>query len=131
MITYLHTKVNRKQDDSAFYKLDNGQTLIATVTGTKTLNVVANGEMYLSIPHVVDGDLSEHQTDVSRYSDQLESAGIKTDAELNQFTKTMSNAGWEVWHQNNWFEVYAENDEDGAVFHSLKEALEFAEGEAK
>jgi hypothetical protein len=130
MITY-HIGIVPKQDDPAFYKWDNGQTLIATVTGTKKLNVVANGEMYLSIPYVVDGDLSEHQTNVIKYSDQLEDAGIKTDAQLNQFTKTMSDTGWEVWHQNNWFEVYAEDDEDGVVFHSLKEALEFAEGEVK
>ena len=130
MITY-HMGIVPKQDDSAFYCWSNGQTLIATVTGTKTLNVVANGEMYLAIPVVIDGELSDQGENVIRYSDQLEDAGIRTDFELNQFSKTITNAGWEIWHQNNWFEVYAEDNEDGVVFHSLKEALEFAEGETK
>ena len=131
MITY-HMDINPKQDDSAFYCWSNGQTLIATATGdTKKLNVVANGEMYLAIPVFEDGKLSDLGENVIRYSDQLEDAGIRTDFELNQFSKTITNAGWQVWHMNNWFEVYGEEDEDGVVFDSLKRALEFAEGETK
>lgn len=118
------------RQDSAFYTWP-GTTNVATVEyNGRTLLVDCVGEMHLTIPDVIDGELVDGT--VVRYTDTLEEVGITNDHELYTFLKQVStNAGYEVWRMNSWFELF-QIDENGefletnAVYHSIDEAIENA-----
>jgi hypothetical protein len=83
--------------------------------------------MYLSVPRIYDGQLQEHGADVLRYTQDLEAYGLDTDSKVHQFTKQMcTNLGYEVWHMNNWFEVYDDEFPDGVVCDTLDMAIDTA-----
>lgn len=116
----------RKQQGSEFYCWNSGETLLAEVKrGERTVRVVASGEMYLAVPRIINGEIVE-TGDVIRYTQDLEDYGIDTDLKMLQYTKQMSDIGWEVWHMNNWFEVYDEEFPDGEVCDTLDGAIETA-----
>lgn len=129
-----------KWQDSSFY-CNGGLNTLVTLTNElgKTMYVTANGEMYLSIPEVqVNEDGTTELADVHtriRYSDDLIELGIDTDYKLNWLTKIVCEiSGFEMWHMNNWFEVFGEDedgiaDDMGEVLDSLDEALEYAKAE--
>lgn len=60
-------------------------------------------------------------------TEDLESIGIHTDADLAEYTKK----GYEVfeWVNNSWFEIWDAQDSDylGEVYHELDEAVERAQ----
>lgn len=118
----------RNQQGSEFYCYGGGQTVLAQLKRDgRLVTVVANGEMYLSIPRIYDGQLQEQGADVIRYTQDLEAYGLDTDLKVHQFTKQMcTNLGYEVWHMNNWFEVYDDEFPDGVVCDTLDMAIETA-----
>jgi hypothetical protein len=120
--------VDTTRQSSEFYCYGEGETHIARVTnGENTLYVVANGEMYLSIPEIVDGELVERGATVIRYTDRLEEAGIQTDRDLHVLLKQVCvNLGYQIYHNNNWFEVYNDDIPDGVVCDTLDDAIETA-----
>lgn len=115
------------RQSSEFYCYGGGEFLIAEVkNGENWIRVVSNGEMYLSIPNIVNGELVE-SGDVIRYTDDLESAGIKTDRDIHSLMKQACiNLGYEIWHMNNWFEVYNDDIPDGVVCDTLDDAIQTA-----
>lgn len=80
--------------------------------------------MYLSIPEIVNGELNEDNPRIIRYSDDLEEAGITDDIQFQQFLKTMGYAGWQVYHENPWWEVFAHNEDMGEVYDTFYEAVD-------
>ena len=99
-----------------FYVEGHGYNTLATLTrGDREIYLCANGEMSLTIPNIVNGELSDEGATIVRYSSDLHDVGIKDDIQLSQFLKTVSNAGWEVYRMNPWWELYAEHDHDGIV----------------
>ena len=110
-----------------FYVWQEGAESFAQITYLdRVVDIERNGEMYLSIPDLVNGELNEDHQNIVRYSDQLESAGITDDIQLTQFIKTISNAGYEVYHQNPWWEVFAHNEDMGEVYDTFYEAVDAA-----
>ena len=122
----LSVENTRDRQGSEFYCWGGGEVLLAELKrGERTVRVVSNGEMYLSIPSIVDGELVERDT--IRYTDRLEEAGIKTDRDIHALTKqTCINLGYEIWHMNNWFEVYDDEFPDGVVCDTLDMAIDTA-----
>ena len=124
----LNEENTRNRQGSEFYCWGGGEVLLAELKrGERTVRVVSNGEMYLSIPTIVNGELVEHGDTVIRYTDRLEEAGIKTDRDIHALTKqTCINLGYEIWHMNNWFEVYDDEFPDGVVCDTLDMAIDTA-----
>jgi hypothetical protein len=124
----LDSETTRNRQGSEFYCWGGGQTVLAQLKRDGHLvTVVANGEMYLSVPRIYDGQLQEHGADVLRYTQDLEAYGLDTDLKIHQFTKQVCmNMGYEVWHMNNWFEVYDDEFPDGHVCDTLDDAIETA-----
>lgn len=104
------------RQDVEFYRWVNGSDIYATLTrGDRELNIAANGDMYLCMLNFNnDGSISEDET-VIRYSDDLINAGITDDIQLHQYLKTVANAGYSVYHENPWWEIFADHDPDGIV----------------
>jgi len=110
------------RQDPSFYTNDAGLELVwadFTTGEDPRFRVYRNGEMRIHARHSLD---AEYQ--VIRYTDQLESFGIKTDADLYEW----DDKGTEYFDviDNSWFEVFAvnEGDEDfSEVFHVLDEAI--------
>ena len=110
-----------------FYVWQEGAESFAQITYLdRVVDIERNGEMYLSIPDLVNGELNEDHQNIVRYSDQLESAGITDDIQLAQFIKTISNSGYQVYHNNPWWEVFAHNDDLGEVYDTFYEAVDAA-----
>ena len=110
-----------------FYVWQEGAESYAQVTYLdRVVDIERNGEMYLSIPDLVNGELNEDHQNIVRYSDQLESAGITDDIQLTQFIKTISNAGYEVYHNNPWWEVFSHNEDMGEIYDTFYEAVDAA-----
>lgn len=126
-ITYRFA-VPENQQDAAFHTWgpDNGNLAVVTYKDRK-LFIDCVGEMYLVMLNVSpSGEISESQ-DIIRYTDDLIAHGITTDEKLRWYTEITSNMGWEVWHNNSWFEVYSEDDDFGYdVHHEFYEAVDFA-----
>ena len=122
--------------ESAFYTYSAGSENIAEVTHKgRTLYIDRVGDMYLTIPDVpADLDMADPEVynqewpeTVIRYTDDLESFGIKTDDQLRALDERFSKNGYEIWHNNSWFEVYSQDDDFGyEVYHELNEAIDFA-----
>jgi hypothetical protein len=99
-----------------FYVEGNGSNTIAILSrGDREIYVSANGEMDLTIPNIVDGELSDEGATRIRYASDLFEAGIKDDIQFIQLIKTISNAGFEIYRMNPWWEIWAEHDPDGIV----------------
>jgi hypothetical protein len=85
--------------------------------------VYRNGEMRIHARKSLDSDF-----EVLRYTDDLESFGIKTDADLREWEA--KGAEYFEWDNNPWFEVVSvlAGDEDfHDVCHDLHDAVRFAE----
>jgi hypothetical protein len=123
-VEYTQTIPTSKQMPE-FYVWQEGYESYATITyEDRVVEVERGGEMYLSIPNLVNGELNDEGENIVRYSDQLESAGIADDIQLTQFIKTISNSGFEVYHQNPWWEVFSHNSDMGEVYETFYEAVD-------
>jgi hypothetical protein len=108
-----------------FYVWQEGFESYATITyEDRVVEVERGGEMYLSIPDVTNGELSEHYQNIVRYSDDLQDIGINDDIQLTQFIKTISNSGYQVYHMNPWWEVFSHNSDMGEVYDTFYEAVD-------
>ena len=108
-----------------FYVYQEGAESYAQITYLdRVVDVERNGEMYLSIPDLINGELNEDYQNIVRYSDQLEDAGISDDIQLTQFIKTISNSGYQVYHNNPWWEVFAHNEDMGEIYDTFYEAVD-------
>ena len=125
-VEYTQTIPTSKQMPE-FYVWQEGYESYATITYLdRVVEVERGGEMSLSLPNLVNGELSDEGVTIVRYSDDLEAAGINDDIQLMQFIKTMSNAGYQVYHENPWWEVFAHNEDMGEVYETFYEAIDAA-----
>jgi hypothetical protein len=113
------------RQDPSFYTNDAGLELVWAdfTTGEEPrFRVYRNGEMRIHARHSLD---AEYQ--VIRYTDQLESFGIKTDEELAKWTDKGDEFFY--WANNSWFEVWDSNEPDyySEPYHELKDAIGQAE----
>jgi hypothetical protein len=108
------------RQDSAFYTDGQGTQVVWQMPNSKRFYVVRAGEMRI---HATD---KSGERVVIRYTDQLESFGIKNDADLAEWSK--SDPELFDWVNNSWFEVYDEKDVDffSEPFHELGEAINYA-----
>lgn len=117
-MTKYGTDPNRQ--DSSFYTDEQG-TQFVWGKDENPFSVYREGEMRI---HAVNENGND---EVIRYTDQLESFGIKTDKELAEW----SAKGEEVfsWVNNSWFVVLHETDTEwySEPFHTLDDAIAFAE----
>jgi CRP-like cAMP-binding protein len=107
------------KQDSAFFTYSAGTEVVWEDVACDYY-VVRAGEMRI---HAVSDSGDEV---VIRYSDQLQDFGIKTDAELAEWSAKPEEVF--SWVNNSWFEVYTEKDTDffSEPFHSLDEAIAYA-----
>jgi CRP-like cAMP-binding protein len=108
-----------ERQDSAFYTY--GDNAVVWEEEGKPFYVICSGEMRI---HAVTED---GHTEVIRYTNRLEEFGIKTDAQLAEWT----DKGEEVfsWVNNSWFEVLHEDDGEffSEPYHTLDDAIGYAE----
>ena len=123
-VEYTQTIPTSKQMPE-FYVWQEGYESYATITyEDRVVEVERGGEMHLTIPNLVNGELTDEYGVIVRYSDDLEAAGINDDIQLMQFIKTISNAGFEVYRMNPWWEVFAHNEDMGEVYDTFYEAVD-------
>jgi hypothetical protein len=123
-ITYYEVIPEDKQMPE-FYVWSNGYESYATIKyEDRVVEVERGGEMHLTLPNLVNGELSDEGATVVRYSDDLEAAGINDDIQFMQFLKTISNAGFEVYRMNPWWEVFSHNSDMGEVYDTFYEAID-------
>ena len=123
-VEYTQTIPTSKQMPE-FYVWQEGYESYATITYLdRVVEIERGGEMYLSIPDVSKEGLSEHYQNIVRYSDDLSDIGINDDIQLTQFIKTISNSGYQVYHQNPWWEVFAHNEDMGEIYETFYEAVD-------
>jgi hypothetical protein len=91
----------------------------------RTVYVGVNGEMDLVIPNLINGELSDDEGTRIRYGNDF-AAAFKDDIQFWQFLKVMGNAGWEVYRQNPWWEIWSDDYPDGEVFDTFYEAVDGA-----
>lgn len=110
-----------------FYIGPNGFEVYATVSkGDREINVACNGEMYLTVPNIYSDGLLVDTDNIIRYPSDLHEYGIDDDIRLNQFIKTVSNAGFQVCHENPWWEIFSDNDPDGIICETFYGAIDQA-----
>jgi hypothetical protein len=108
-----------------FYVWQEGYESYATITYLdRTVEVERGGEMHLTLPNLINGELSDEGATIVRYSDDLLAAGIHDDIQLMQFIKTISNSGFEIYRMNPWWEVFSHNSDMGEVYDTFYEAVE-------
>ena len=108
-----------------FYVWQEGYESYATITYLdRVVEVERGGEMSLTIPEIIDGELNDTCSNIIRYSDDLEAIGISDDIQFMQFVKTISNAGFEVYRMNPWWEVFSHNSDMGEVYDTFYEAID-------
>ena len=123
-VTYTE-KIPTSKQMPEFYVWSNGYESYATITyEDRVVEVERGGEMHLTLPNLVNGELSDEGATVVRYSDDLEAAGINDDIQFMQFLKTISNAGFEVYRMNPWWEVFSHNEDMGEVYDTFYEAID-------
>jgi hypothetical protein len=123
-VTYKE-KIPTSKQMPEFYVWGEGYESYATITYLdRTVEVERGGEMSLTIPEIINGELEDTCSNIVRYSDDLESAGINDDIQLMQFIKTISNSGFEVYRMNPWWEVFAHNEDMGEVYDTFYEAVD-------
>jgi len=108
-----------------FYVWGEGYESYATIRyEDRVVEVERGGEMHLTLPNLVNGELSDEGATVVRYSDDLEAAGINDDIQFMQYLKTISNSGFEVYRMNPWWEVFSHNEDMGEVYDTFYEAID-------
>jgi hypothetical protein len=110
-----------------FYVWQEGRESYATITYLdRTIEVERGGEMHLTLPNLVNGELSDEGATVVRYSDDLEVEGINDDIRLMQFLKTISNSGFEIYRMNPWWETFPHHalSDMGDVYETFYEAVD-------
>jgi hypothetical protein len=123
-VEYTQTIPTSKQMPE-FYVWQEGAEAYAQITYLdRIVDIERNGEMHLTLPNLVNGELSDEGATVVRYSDDLEAAGINDDIQLMQFIKTISNTGFEIYRMNPWWELFAHNDDMGEVYETFYEAID-------
>ena len=123
-VEYTQTIPTSKQMPE-FYVWQEGYESYATITYLdRVVEIERGGEMSLSLPNLVNGERSDEDGTIVRYSDDLEAAGINDDIQLTQFIKTISNAGFEVYRMNPWWELFAHNDDMGEIYETFYEAVD-------
>jgi hypothetical protein len=123
-VTYKE-KIPTSKQMPEFYVWGEGYESYATITYLdRTVEVERGGEMSLTIPEIINGELEDTCSNIVRYSDDLEAAGINDDIQLMQFIKTISNSGFEVYRMNPWWEVFAHNEDMGEVYETFYEAVD-------
>jgi hypothetical protein len=123
-VEYTQTIPTSKQMPE-FYVWQEGAESYATITYLdRVVEVERNGEMHLTIPNLVNGELTDEYGVIVRYSDDLEAAGINDDIQLIQFIKTISNSGFEVYRMNPWWELFAHNEDMGGIYDTFYEAID-------
>jgi hypothetical protein len=108
-----------KNQDAAFYTDGAGvQTVWIGENGKSRFSVVRNGEMRIHARNTLD-----EEPTVIRYTDQLESFGVKTDADLQAWTDKGDE--YFTWVNNAWFEVWDADNTDyySEVIHELDLAI--------
>jgi hypothetical protein len=123
-VTYKEAIPTSKQMPE-FYVWGEGYESYATITYLdRVVEVERGGEMSLTIPEIIDGELNDTCSNIIRYSDDLEAIGISDDIQFMQFVKTISNAGFEVYRMNPWWEVFSHNSDMGEVYETFYEAID-------
>jgi hypothetical protein len=123
-VEYTQTIPTSKQMPE-FYVWQEGAESYATITYLdRVVEIERNGEMSLSLPNLVNGELSDEGVTIVRYSDDLEAAGINDDIQLIQFVKTISNSGFEIYRMNPWWELFAHNEDMGGIYDTFYEAID-------
>ena len=123
-VTYKEAIPTSKQMPE-FYVWGEGYESYATITYLdRVVEVERGGEMSLTIPEIIDGELNDTCSNIIRYSDDLEAIGISDDIQFMQFVKTISNAGFEVYRMNPWWEVFSHNSDMGEVYDTFYEAVD-------
>jgi hypothetical protein len=123
-VEYTQTIPTSKQMPE-FYVWCEGHESYAQITYLdRVVDIERGGEMSLSLPNLVNGELSDEGVTIVRYSDDLEAAGINDDIQLMQFIKTISNAGFEVYRMNPWWEVFSYDTELPEVYDTFYEAVD-------
>jgi len=108
-----------------FYVWGEGYESYATIRyEDRVVEVERGGEMHLTLPNLVNGELSDEGATVVRYSDDLEAAGINDDIQFMQYLKTISNSGFEVYRMNPWWEVFSHNEDMGEVYDTFYDAID-------
>jgi hypothetical protein len=108
-----------------FYVWQEGAETYATITYLdRIVEVERNGEMHLTLPELVNGELSDEGATIVRYSDDLEAEGINDDIQLLQFIKTISNSGFQIYRENPWWELFAHNEDMGGIYDTFYEAID-------
>jgi len=119
--------IPRSKQYPEFYRTKVSHQTYATITYLdRTVEVDCAGEMRLTLPTLVDGELSEQIPTFINYSDELLAAGIENDAQLEKYLETIgsSNPLWEMHHTNPWWEVVVQNEEAGEICDTFYEALD-------
>lgn len=140
-ITYNYVVPENKQS-AEFWCVGGGHEVIATLEfkdpdnslNDRTVYVAVNGEMYLTIPNAPDDvdfrDPEVYNQDwnetIIRYSDQLEDFGIHTDEDLEKLHERFSLKGYQITHNNPWWEIWSDDYPDGEVFDTFYQAIEAA-----
>jgi hypothetical protein len=123
-VEYTQTIPTSKQMPE-FYVWQEGAESYATITYLDRLVEVERcGEMHLTLPELVNGELSDEGATIVRYSDDLEAEGINDDIQLLQFIKTISNSGFEIYRMNPWWELFAHNEDMGGIYDTFYEAID-------
>jgi hypothetical protein len=108
-----------------FYVWGEGYESYATIRyEDRVVEVERGGEMHLTLPNLVNGELCDEGATHVRYSDDLEAAGINDDIQLMQFLKTISNSGFEIYRMNPWWEVFSHNCDMGEVYDTFYDAID-------
>ena len=125
-VTYTE-KIPTSKQMPEFYVWGEGYESYATITYLdRTVEVERGGEMHLTLPSLINGELSDESADIIRYSDDLEAAGFSDDIQLMQFIKTISNSGFEIYRMNPWWEVFSQNEDMGEIYDTFYEAVDGA-----
>lgn len=108
-----------QRQDSAFYQADDDPQNVWD--GNNRFYVERVGIMRITYTD------PEGRNNYLSTTEDLESIGIHTDADLAEYTKK----GYEVfeWVNNSWFEIWDAQDSEylGEVYHELDEAVERAQ----
>lgn len=125
-------EVTPDRQDAAWYCYDYSCVVAEVTLGERTAEVLAVGEMRIHIPYEnEDGSWDENKFDVVRYTDELEQYA-KNDAELLGLTEKWSSRGYDIWVNNNWFEVVeiidgVADSDCWDIYHEFENALCAAE----
>ncbi len=126
--------IPQSRQGAEFYVKSYGHERYATLTkDDRKLHIDRVGDMYLTIPNLINGELEESGKIITD-TDELLEAGIKDDIQLRQVLKTLGYAGWAVYHQNPYWEIVSDYDPDGVIggadfYEAVDEAIKLLDDE--